>query len=52
MVSREECEDKRKTNTRATVLDRLVRNREFPEVVADHLWFNFDRVEDLGKATT
>jgi hypothetical protein len=52
MVSREECEDKRKTNTGATVLDRLVRNRKFPEVVTDHLWFNFDRVEDLGKATT
>ena len=36
-----------KTYTRATVLNRLVRNREFSKVVADHLWLDFDRVEDL-----
>jgi hypothetical protein len=41
---------KKYTNTRATVLDRLVRDREFPKVVADHLWLNFDRIEDLERA--
>ena len=41
----------RYTNTRATVLDRLVRDREFPKVVADHLWLNFDRIEDLERVT-
>lgn len=35
------------TNTRATMLDRLVRNRKFSKVVADHLWLDFDGVEDL-----
>lgn len=32
------------------MLDRLVRDREFPKVVADHLWLNFDRIEDLERA--
>jgi hypothetical protein len=44
--------NKRKTDTRASVLDGLVRDGEFPKVVADHFWFNFDRVEDLVRATT
>lgn len=38
-----------KTYTRATMLDRLVRNRKFSKVVADHLWLDFDGVEDLRK---
>lgn len=38
-----------KTYTRATMLNRLVRNRKFSKVVADHLWLDFDGVEDLRK---
>ncbi len=49
--SAEKSAIKKYTNTRATVLDRLVRDREFPKVVADHLWLDFDRIEDLEGAT-
>jgi len=30
------------------MFNRLVRNRKFSKVVANHLWFDFDRVEDLS----
>jgi hypothetical protein len=39
----------KETYTRATMLNRLVRNRKFTKVVADHLWLDFDGVEDLRR---
>ena len=40
------------TNTGTTVLDRLVRDGEFTEVVADHLGLDFDLVEDFTGVDT
>jgi hypothetical protein len=40
------------TNTRATVLDWLVSDREFPKVVANHFGLNFNLVEVLAVVDT
>ena len=40
------------TNTRATVLDWLVSNREFPKVVANHFGLDFNLVEVLAVVDT
>jgi len=40
------------TNTRPTVLDRLVCDREFSKVVANHLGFDLDLVELLAGVNT
>lgn len=40
------------TDTRSTVLDRLVRDGEFTQVVSDHLGFDFDLVELLSRVYT
>ena len=39
-------------NARAPVAHRLVCDREFPEIVADHLGLNLDAIEDLAVVNT
>eukprot|EP01084_Bolivina_argentea_P067095 122280_1 len=41
-----------RTNTRATVLDGLVRNGELSQVVSNHFGLNFDTVEVLSVVDT
>lgn len=52
LLQRDKSRRVRGTDTRTTVLDRLVRDGEFTEVVADHLGLDFDLVEFLARVDT
>ena len=47
LLERNETRGVSSSNTRSTVLDGLVRDGEFGEVVSDHLSFDFNRVESF-----
>lgn len=42
----------RSTNTRTTMLDGLIRDGEFTQVVSDHLRLDLDLVELLARVDT
>jgi hypothetical protein len=48
LLQRNKSRRVRRTNTRPTMLNRLVRDRELPQVVSHHLRLDFDLIELLS----
>ena len=52
LLQRNEPRRVRSTNTRSTVLDRLIRDRELAQIVTHHLRLDLNRVELLPRVNT